>query len=189
MDHQTTQSIPPVSPTGLEQAQKLFSEAGLAFPVLPADLAIRLAPLQEWVFGTRAPSTWLYEINQYIDEAVAGEIEDYILLGHAGHGTNSWAIHCYILYRGLALLLQVGFGGAYMEPEETRAHLAEVLEQAGHLITAAQSHPAQDSRRMVVAVSDFYGSRWGWVEPEMDWHRGSDTLGSALNALRGQPTL
>jgi hypothetical protein len=125
-------------------------------------------------------------IDQYIDEAVAGEIEDYILLGHAGHGTNSWAIHCYILYRGLALLLQVGFGGAYMEPVETRAHIAEIIEQAGLLVTAAQSRGVQDSRRMVVAVSDFYGSRWGWVEPEMDWRRDPDTLGSALNALRGQ---
>lgn len=182
MDNQKLSSNP-VGIHGLAQAQQLFAAEGLAFPILPASLASRLTPLHEWVFGTRLPPVWLYEIDWYTKEFIAGDVGDYILLGHAGHGANSWAIHCYIVYRGMALLLQIGYGGAYMEPEVDKAHLAQVFHLAGQLLEAVESTELQPARRFAVVVSDFYGSRWGWVEPEMDWHRDPDTLKSALQAF------
>ena len=44
-----------------------------------------------------------------MQEAGTEPVADYLLLGHAGHGIQSYAIHYYVVRGPLALFLQIGW--------------------------------------------------------------------------------
>ena len=77
-------------------------------------------------------------------EAVKQDIEDYVLLAHAGHGVNSYAIHVFVVHGPLALFLQVPWGGVYMDPKKSARRLADVFDCAGQLITAVREADTTD---------------------------------------------
>jgi hypothetical protein len=70
----------------------------------------------------------MYALSPFVEEALSGGCEDYVAVGHAGHGINSYAIHYFLLYRQVALFSQTPWGGAYMgarESEEVRQRFAD----------------------------------------------------------------
>jgi hypothetical protein len=75
----------------LEKARRLFQMAGLAFPEIPKELAVRLKERGEWLFSTREIEVSPYDLQHYIDESYGTLVEDYAILSHPGHGVNSYA--------------------------------------------------------------------------------------------------
>jgi hypothetical protein len=112
-------------------------------------------------------------------EAVKQDIEDYVLLAHAGHGVNSYAIHVFVVHGPLALFLQVPWGGVYMDPKKSARRLADVFDCAGQLITAVREADTTDrlepGKRLFVMVS-LGGSTWRWLDRQ--------ATGSDLEDLR-----
>lgn len=125
-------------------------------------------------------------------------MEDYLLLGHAGHGVNSWAIHYYLVRGPLALFIQVGFGGAYIKRDSSVQKLTAAFIKAQELIRRFEK--AQDagwlssaSQRWVVVASDFYGSRWTRIALPTDekrmamaqtiWHSSADAVSEVLEEI------
>ena len=155
-----------ISPSvpALEQAQTQFAGEGLPFPPIPSELAPRLQRLGPWTFGTRPDAPSLYDLAAYVAELELGPVADYVMAGHAGHGTNSWALHYYLVRGPLALLLQTAWGGIYTDNDAAARLMADRFAQAQALITGSAATQAAGRlalpARLAVVVSDFYGSRW-----------------------------
>ena len=103
--------------TDLEKATSLFREARLAFPTIPPVLAARLRERNPWLYSTRSDPRWPYFLDQYVSDPYT---DDYAVLSHSGHGVNSYAIHYYLVFGGLELFLQIGWGGCDMDTEQPR---------------------------------------------------------------------
>jgi hypothetical protein len=179
----------------LKEARQLYAGAGLPFPPIPAELASQVQNVANWIYGTRDDRLFLYEIDAFVDEAVAGEVANYVLFGHSGHGVNSYAIHFYLVRGPLALFVQVGWGGAYMtseDNEQAAQRLARILTDTKELIAAAESAAQQGKlatgERFIVVLSSFYGSQWLHQQSrdgEQSWNEGGETevVRAAIDAL------
>lgn len=93
-----------------------------------------------------------------------GHAQDYMLLCHTGHGANSHAWHYYLVSGQLRLFLQLGWGGAYMNPDETTRAVNECFGLASQLFTNVQEKRdaghLQSDGRLIVVGSEFCGSYW-----------------------------
>jgi hypothetical protein len=175
----------------VERARKLFLDAGLPFPTIPEELASRLKEIDKWYFATRQMKIYPYFLKDYV-MGTGRYDSDYVVLAHAGHGENSYAIHYYVVYRYLRLFMQLAWGGWHMdnkkEAEKIRACFAladQLVEQAGAM--------KWDKRvgRMTIVVSDYDSRGSYWVPPPkaVEGREGLfDVLGDALDCLRSKPS-
>ena len=147
--------------TDIEKAKRLFRESGLAFPTIPDELAARVKEQGEWLFSTRQIKMSPYNLGHYVREADVTHVEDYALLGHAGHGMNSYALHYYIVYGTLRMFLQLSWGGAYMDGKAATVAIRDCFSLADKIVPATQTLAglrAED--RLTIVGSDFSGSYW-----------------------------
>ena len=145
----------------LETAKKLFQDNGLAFPKIPEELASKLKEQEEWVFSTRNIKIFPYNLQEYVNEINETQVEDYVLLSHSGHGTNSYAIQYYLVYGTLKMFLHLGWGGVYMNAQDAAAQIEACFSLADKIVLAAQtSEKLQEGRELKIVCSDFYGSYW-----------------------------
>jgi hypothetical protein len=113
--------------TDINKARELFSNAGLAFPTLPDELAVKLKERDQWVFSTRPIRMWPYELDRYVHQSQTRQIRDYVLLSHSGHGISSYAIQYYLVHGHLRMFLHLGWGGAYDDDKKRRPRFAPVF--------------------------------------------------------------
>jgi hypothetical protein len=155
-----------------------FHEEGLPEPPLPDELAASLREYGPWTFGTRPPPTSLYRLQSYLDEPAQSRADDYLLLGLAGHGLESQALHYYLVRGPLAVFVQSRWGTAYRlradESEAIRRRFAGVAR-----LLDATAEPAAGFERIRVVVSDFAGQRWD-VDGRRPEGASADALGDAL---------
>lgn len=178
---------------GLLDAQAAFAGEELPWPPVPAALAQRLAPRAEAVYATRSLPCGPYGIARYVDEALAQPaIPDYAVVGFDGHGTNSWAAHFFLVLPGLALFVQVPWGGVYTDAQASTRRMGELFEWSGRLIPQAQACAQAGciaaGERLVVVASQIVPPRWAWVQaqapaPPVDWHSGAGMLASVETTL------
>jgi hypothetical protein len=145
----------------MEEARLLLHGAGLDLPPIPAALASRLKRRGDWCYASRAVTRWPYLIEDYVAERTRGRRNDYVLLAHAGHGVNSYALHYYLVQPSVSLFLQVAWGGAYMNAAETTAAVNEIFGLARKLLDASKEAARGGHRRppndLLVVASSFYG--------------------------------
>ncbi|MDA8523695.1 hypothetical protein [Acidovorax sp. NCPPB 4044] len=184
-------------------AQALFDGERLPFPPLPAPLAASLRPWGPAWFATRPVDASPYGLGAFLAEAEARpDLPEYALVGFDGHGTNSWAVHFYRVAPGIALFIQLPWGGAYTEPEPARAEIADVFAWAGELQARVQQ--AVDARkipegmRIEIAASRFGRAGWRWLGAHQDaaavpWNppggMKAATLRAIDDAIAGRPVL
>jgi hypothetical protein len=143
----------------VEKARQLFQDAGLAFPVIPGELAVRLTELGPWLFSTRPIHMSPYNLEHFVRET--GRVGDYAVLSHSGHGANSYAIQYYLVHDCLRMFLHLGWGGVYMDAEAAAAQIRDCFSMADRLVQeAAAVGKLNANKRLTVVVSDFYGSFW-----------------------------
>lgn len=150
--------------TGLEKAKKLFHEAGLAFPQIPQELAVKLKEQSNWLFSTRKVDESPYHLLRYVVEAEQFNQEDFAILAHSGYGLNSYAIQYYLVHDPLRLFLHLGWGGVYMDPTATTNTINECFILANEINKKVQSlshHPL--NRALFVVATEFYGCSW-WLK-------------------------
>jgi len=148
--------------TDINKARDLFSSAGLAFPTLPEELAMKLKERDEWVFSTRPIRMWPYELDRYVHQSQRRQIRDYALLSHSGHGINSYAIQYYLVHGPLRMFLHLGWGGVYMDQKEEAVKIRACLLKADEVVQAMVQSAAgfHAGEHLTVVGSDFYGSYW-----------------------------
>lgn len=146
----------------MEDLRCLFEESGLTAPPVPAALKPRLRERGPWVFATREIDAMaMYSFDRYLVEAVAGPIEDYVAVSHAGHGANSYGLSYHLVYGPVAIFAQTGWGGAYMDADESDAEASRQLAQCAELIATTEKSverlPASPAR-LIVTESGFRAS-------------------------------
>ncbi len=175
-----------------QQAQSSFEDNGLPWPpVLPA-LAERLAPRGGHLFATRELPAPPYDIGHYVDEFIdTPSLAPYAVVGFDGHGTNSWAVHCYLVEDGLGLFIQLPWGGAYMDPAATRPPIEHLFDWSGQRLRPALQACRREGRippgwRLAVATPMDSDPVWAWVAPggqgPLQWQPAA-TLEPALDGL------
>jgi hypothetical protein len=145
----------------IEKARQVFEKAGLAFPTIPEKLAEQLKEQSKWVFSTRPIDEWPYFLNSYVKEAEKPEVDDYVVLCHAGHGVNSYAIHYYLVQGSLRMFLQLSWGGIYSDESKDAARIRDCFSLADQIASMAKTvGPFQAGTHLTVVVSNFGGSYW-----------------------------
>src|ERR1700719_2996338 len=96
------------APSTIEQARALFAAEGLPFPPLPERFASALREESPHLFATRASEAPPYNLEVFSLEIQQDPaVPDYAVVGFDGHGTNSWAVHYYLVEGALALFIQL----------------------------------------------------------------------------------
>lgn len=148
----------------IHRAKQRFTGAGLVLPPIPANLAPRLKERAEWRFSTKPLTLSPYAFEEYVRDGTRKGVRDSLVLAHAGHGVNSYALHYYLAQKPLRLFLQVGWGGAYMDEVKEREEINCCFSLAHTLVAAvAKAKLAGSFRpgdRLIVAASDLYGGYW-----------------------------
>jgi hypothetical protein len=148
--------------------QALFGAETLPAPPVPAHLAGLLRPQGRAVLASRPLPASPYDLEHFLSEIEADPcMSGYAIVGFDGYGTNSWAAHYYLVDHGLALFIQLPWGGAYLEPGPARAEIADLFEWAASLQSKLQLvHQRQlmpEGRRLQVAASRFVCAGWRWL--------------------------
>ena len=113
----------------LSSIRERFASSGLVAPPLPNDFAVRLHEFEEpLMWSTRTEAHDLYDFRGAVIEAGADGVADYLAFGHAGHGANSFAVSYHLVHGRLKLLLQIPWGGVYMDDAATTADVAHAFE-------------------------------------------------------------
>lgn len=148
----------------VEDLIDFFAANNLGEPPIPAELATSLVKRRDYQWSSRALPFSPYAPSRYVEEFVGAPPADYVAVSHDGHGANSYALH-YQLVRGrLALLLQIGWGGAYMESAVASRNVAATMLAASKVIKAAeiaeQSGHWIGTERLMVVASQQHVSWW-----------------------------
>jgi hypothetical protein len=132
-----------------------FTTSGLPLPPIPRPLRSELRLTADWCWSTRdiSPMSMYMFDSSFIQDILADRVDDYAAICHAGHGVNSYGINFHLVYRQLAIVMQCGWGGVYMDNDGAAARLAERWRKIEVLLE--QSAAADD--RLVVVYSDFRG--------------------------------
>lgn len=142
--------------------RETFTRANLPAPPVPELFEPLLQAFAPWWFGTRR-TRGLYQYGvQLLAEADDPQVLDYLIVGHAGHGVNSYALHYFVRLGPLLLVLELGAGGAYSDPEQTRRTTEEVFAAATALLAAIPGLTRRGVPRagLRIAVSTLRGSHW-----------------------------
>jgi hypothetical protein len=143
------------------KVKRLFRRVGLAFPFVPEELASQMKKLGRWLYSTRQIEMSPYNLQHYEEEIGRSRVRDYAIIAHAGHGVNSYAIHYYLVHGSLAMLLQLAWGGVYMDPKVEATKILDCFAIADRLVQAAALTPKlKRSDRLLLVGSDLYGSYW-----------------------------
>lgn len=181
----------------IENPQKalkaMLDEQGLPMPEIPKALLENLKQSSDFIFSTRdnkTPSP--YDLMYFVNELQNKEIKDYIVVGIAGHGTSSWALHFYLVEGSIAFFLQSRWGDAIYDSETTRDKIIggfEVMKFFYSVINEAKkSGKLAKDKQLVIIESDFLGRKWAWRTKgskikDVDWKTEEPTLVHALNSI------
>ena len=176
----------------VEELFAMLQEAELPFPPMPRELADRLEEVGPWLYATRPIEASPYEAGLWLDEVLEG-VEDYVLVGHAGYGLSSWAMHYYLVFGGLAVIAQVRWGHATSDDEKAAARLRDCIQAVEDLyveteVARAEGRLAPDER-IVVVEHPRAGSLWARVKigtsrDEAPWQTAPNAALAALASLQ-----
>ena len=145
-----------------------FLEQQLPIPILPGEIAQRIRRVAPWMWTSRESWTSPYDLSAWLSEVLKHPTEDYVMIGHAGHGMNSYALHYYLVYGPLAVFAQFHWGGAYTDQSRTVLSLSRLYEAVESMLTgiaaAVREGRLPESARLIVKQSDFAGHGWRLLE-------------------------
>jgi hypothetical protein len=147
--------------TDHEKARHLFQMAGLAFPEIPQELAVRLKERGEWLFSTRETEISPYDLYHYVDEGDDAFLEDYAILYQSRHGENSSAIEYYLVHSNLRMFLQLAWGGVHMDAQRAAADIGWCFGLADEIDWTMNAVPRPKwGPSLIIVGSDFHLSYW-----------------------------
>lgn len=121
-----------------ERAGRQLREAGLSVPPLPRELVADFREFGPWRWGTRdLDPLWMYQFEDVVQVDEQTMPVDYMALCHAGHGANSYALTYHLVYRPIAVMFQVGWGGAYMKATRQAELFRRQCELSTRLVKSA----------------------------------------------------
>lgn len=164
-----------------------FQSATLPIPPVPESLRDNVEVIERWNWGTlRLSRQAMYYLEPNLVEQLVAQPEPFFAVSHGGHGANSYALTYLLGYQRLVLVMQVGWGGAYMNNTAQAALITRLFSGCAALIdTEEQSAAANDdSRRLLCLEADLHGyAECGWIH-RTQYERHFVKPGRALAAAR-----
>lgn len=118
-----------------------FRSRQLTVPPVPQSLRHRLTKLGDWRWVTRGDDPIrLYTLDTaLVKRLLAVDLTEQVQVVHSGHGINSYAITYCLGYRGVSLVVQVGWGGVYLDREAAAARLSRALDGCATLVEQVEA--------------------------------------------------
>jgi hypothetical protein len=134
-----------------------FRSAKLPVPPVPEAMRDRLRSPEKWCWttGTATSSGMYMDVFEYLDDVLAGRVDEEVSVSHGGHGVNSYAITLHLVHANLAVVTQLFWGGIYTDNAKATQRVAEVWRRCGALLERVD--PAAPDR-VVVLLSGRVGS-------------------------------
>lgn len=173
----------------MKHLKTVLKRERLPLPPMPRDLQDKLDVFGEKTWGTQSPKGSLYDIQTHTDQLIATPA-DFALLGHDGHGMNSWFFHCYISHGPLAVLVQAPWGGRLTDVKTAVQGLTVRYQLLGELFNVMNEVTAAGHAlpgRLIVQQSSIIDPRWAWVKDGADpqWNEEfANAMTPALESLR-----
>ena len=148
---------------------RTLADAGLEPPPVPEPMKNLLHAFGPWHWATREIEPMdMYVLLPLAEEVLEGRASDYVAVTHAGHGVNSYSLNLGILFGPIALLVQTGWGGAYMDAHETAQRWGVLTDRSRSVIEMLEDRVLTDDLgpgRLLIVDSDFTSiSACGWVD-------------------------
>ena len=151
--------------SGYEDMNELFEGAGLGVPPVPEHLRTDVKELRPWTFATfDIAADDLYDFDSALRGAFDRRAADSFAVGHVGHGVNSYAIGYQVVTRWFIVVLQLAWGGVYMDAEKTTDGVRRSFNVVGSLLAL---HPPANvaGGHLAMVSADFRQlSAIGWLE-------------------------
>ncbi len=169
--------------------EDFFDEAGIERPMVAVHMQNELIEFGNWHWATQPFPTRRDDYS--LDETVKylkGAVVDQYSLNHAGHGANSYSINFRHVAGDMAMIVQVGWGGVYMDKEEaTRKWDSVVQEIDTTLQLTADISDEMYQRKFLIVSSDFrmeqelelwgnLGGKWVLISEVRDWVSANEYL-------------
>ena len=151
----------------LKEMAELLEKAGLPMPPIPDELQSGIYPVRRWCYATRDIDPLdMYAFHPYLIEAITAQPEPYFAFSHAGHGMNSYAINYHVVIKGLALFVQVPWGGVYIKGERQAAIIEALFKRCAELLQVVSDGA---KGQLFVATSELRGHRLsGRLPPDLE---------------------
>jgi hypothetical protein len=161
-----------------------LSDHGLPSP--PVELAERVEQLDVHLWGTRPGAPSLDRLAVLRDEVLEGQRgDDYVLAGAVEVSADLPAVHYALVWRGLALFVQVraeyDAAGRAVLDDAGRRRLALIGDVQQRAAEALATGALGTLGTLVVWATAFMGREWHWFGPPVE--RGPDGLHGALEWL------
>lgn len=146
--------------TPIDKARAAFEAEGIPLPPLSTDEQAALQAVDDHLFATRSVKASPYTIESYVGEVLRGDAPaSYVLLGFAGGGVASSAFHYFVVEEGMAIFVQIAWGGGYTDEEDalrliTRSY-AWVERTKAKVREAREKGVLPADTRMVAVVTQF----------------------------------
>lgn len=185
----TSDDAPERGDDAVRLARAEFAEAGLMFPELPPGLRNQLVRRGPWFSSTSPVDVAPFDFMNFVRSRIIHGCPEFALIGHDGHGINSWALHYAVVNGPVALFVQRSWGGALDDGSEA-ASVNEGFARVGRLLNVAEG---AGPPRIVVVDSDLHGAFWARLDTPvahddfwlLDWKSG-DVWSAAEASLVGR---
>jgi hypothetical protein len=135
-----------------------YSESLLEIPPIAHEFEKRMRYFGEYDFGTQPlPGPMEDYMFLGIIDYLKGPIPDQYVVNHAGHGVNSYSLNFRYALGELAVLMQVGYGGAYGDVKEDAKRWDECVDHIGNvmLLNPEDRKEGLWQRKYLLLYSDF----------------------------------
>ena len=152
----------------------VLSAAGLTPPPVPVSLVEQFRRLDRWLYATRTLGRGdMYETSLPL-ELFERPVDDYVALGHSGHGLNSYTLTYCLVWAPLAVFIERAWGGAYMDQERSNAEINRLYKRCFDVVRLARTlaHRRSTQGRLIVVESEIGMSRvrplCGWLQRPLE---------------------
>jgi hypothetical protein len=147
------------------------SELGIPEPPEFPRANAQVMRIGEEVFSSWQPQCSPYDLDELLSDAWIHAKDGDWLIGVAGHGTSSWALHWLQRSDPLLLVMQIGLGGAFADDQSDREAVEGAWELAQRLNQVLADLPADTvaDRMLLVRDSDLAGGAIAWAARGSAW--------------------
>lgn len=167
----------------MQELERWLNELGFVLPPIPATLPSALRQQSEHVFTSRNEVVHPYDYGRYLNEALTPDVADYVLVGHAGHGSSSYAISYFVACCGVRILFQIAWGGLYTDNVVAGRRVCDAFRSL-HVLWPALEARDRTLPPFLVASSDLYGGRMARAGATLESWRDETGVDRAIALLR-----
>lgn len=147
-----------------ESFYEYYKAAGLELPRIPRGLKPHLREWGDWFLATLPEPDGFEDYRMHTVDMLKAPVADQFALSHAGHGISSYSLNLRMAIGDLALLVQVGWGGAYGDPIRETGDWNELMADVSEILKRfdLKRKPGWRQRKFLVTYSSFrleHGSR------------------------------